>query len=53
MLQVLGEEDGGHTAASELVLQNVAPAQPALELPAKVGQVRLDSEGGGAAEHRL
>jgi hypothetical protein len=44
VLEIVGEEDRGHTPASELALVRVAPAQSVLKLSGEIGQWSL-SEG--------
>ena len=47
VLEVLGEEDGGHATAAELALERVAAAKPCLELCPQVGHVRFGWRKGG------
>jgi hypothetical protein len=47
VLEIAGEEDGGHAAPPELSLECVAAAQPFLELRPQVGHARTGVEAGG------
>jgi hypothetical protein len=47
VLEIPGEEDGGHAAAPELALEYVAAAQPFLELRLQVSHARTGVEAGG------
>ena len=49
VLEVAGEEDGGHATAAELALERVTAAKPCLEVRPQVGHVRFVSGRGWKA----